>query len=322
MKHIVCYSGGHSSGIVAIEITRAFGRENVVLLNHDIPSSKEGPDIKRFKKEVADHLGLPITYANFNDLPLENLPDQFEVCEEAGSFVNPYDRMALCTNRLKTKPFTTYLNRFHSDKQCIIYYGFDDSEPARIQRRYEILAKMGYESDYPLALWSEEGVQQYNDYEVSQAIKVWNKTHGTNYSDTNEFLGAFSEVRNLLNLKTYSGQKRTIFSTKEIGIEPPNTYEKFKHANCTGCLKGGQQHWYVVYCNRRDIFERAKLSEERIGYSIIKGHFLKDLEEKFEKMKCAGVPDSEHIPHQTFWAMAKKYIKEIESDEKPCECFI
>ena len=35
-KHIICFSGGHSSAIVAIEVVRRFGKENTVLLNHDI----------------------------------------------------------------------------------------------------------------------------------------------------------------------------------------------------------------------------------------------------------------------------------------------
>ena len=52
MKHIVCYSGGHSSALVAIEVVRKFGKENVVLLNHDINQSVENEDIKRFKKAI------------------------------------------------------------------------------------------------------------------------------------------------------------------------------------------------------------------------------------------------------------------------------
>lgn len=36
MKHIVCFSKGHSSALVAIEVVRRFGKENVILLNHDI----------------------------------------------------------------------------------------------------------------------------------------------------------------------------------------------------------------------------------------------------------------------------------------------
>ena len=54
-KHIVCYSGGHSSALVAIEVVRKYGKENVILLNHDINPRFENNDIKRFKKEVSDY---------------------------------------------------------------------------------------------------------------------------------------------------------------------------------------------------------------------------------------------------------------------------
>jgi hypothetical protein len=35
-RHVVCFSGGHSSALVAIEVVRRYGRNGVVLLNHDI----------------------------------------------------------------------------------------------------------------------------------------------------------------------------------------------------------------------------------------------------------------------------------------------
>ena len=57
-KHIVCYSGGHSSALVAIEVVKLFGKENVILLNHNINPRYEDADIKRFKKEVAEYLVL------------------------------------------------------------------------------------------------------------------------------------------------------------------------------------------------------------------------------------------------------------------------
>lgn len=116
---------------------------------------------------------------------------------------------------------------------------------------------------------------------------------------------------------------RTLFDTNEIGILPPNTYANFKHGNCIGCLKAGKQHWYIVYCTRPDVFEKAKLAEDEIGYSIINGEYLEEMEEMFEKMKKANIPATEHIKHQTFWSQAKKIIK-IENltqdDVKPCEC--
>jgi hypothetical protein len=272
MKHIVCYSGGHSSALVAIEVVRKFGKENVFLLNHDIASWVETADIKRFKSEVAKYLNLEITYANIGGLGADELPDQFDVVMKAKAF-KVGRGTELCTSRLKTEPFMKWLKDNVPNKDCTLYYGFDSNEKVRIQRRTGILGEQGWRTDYPLALWS----------------------------------------------------KRTIQSTNEIDILPPNTYDSFKHANCIGCLKAGKQHWYIVYCTRPDVWEKAKLSEEVIGYSIINGVYLEELEETFEKMKLADVPKTEHIKHQTFWMIARNTVKSKQledetEDAKPCEC--
>ena len=265
MKHIVCYSGGHSSALVAIECVRKFGKDSVVLLNHDIHPSVESEDIKRFKNEVASSLGLNITYANN---PMWNKWDQFDVVIDAKAF-KVKKGTALCTHRLKTQPFERWLDNNACKGQDIIYYGFDINEGIRIQRRSSILAEMGYKSDYPLAFW-----------------------------------------------------ERTILSTNEIGITPPNTYNMFKHANCTGCLKAGKQHWYIVYLTRKDIWEKAKNTEDIIGYSIIKEGYLEEFEDDFKKMDELGITTSEHEDGRTFFARVRKLFKNIESDEdvKPCEC--
>jgi 3'-phosphoadenosine 5'-phosphosulfate sulfotransferase (PAPS reductase)/FAD synthetase len=271
LKHIVCYSGGHSSGLVAVEVVRKYGKNNVTLLNHDISASVENLDIKRFKQELADYLGLPITYANIKDISADNLPDQFDVVVEASAF-KVGSGTELCTSRLKTEPFAKWLSINVKDKgDHTIHYGFDANEKVRIQRRSSILGQQGFITDYPLALWKD----------------------------------------------------RTIFSTLEIGILPPNTYEMFKHANCIGCLKAGKQHWYIVYCTRKDIWEKAKWAENEIGYTIIKGTTLEELEPLFETMYKVGIVPTEHILPQTFWAGAKKTIRinvEVDSDSKPCEC--
>jgi len=267
IKHIVCYSGGHSSALVAIEVVRRFGKENVVLVNHDMHFTVEDHDIKRFKNEVSDYLGVPITYVNYKNASM----DQFDVCVEAQAFkVN--DGRELCTSRLKTQPFMNYLKQEFPDKNVIIYYGFDIEEKDRIQRRSGILGQQGFKTDYPLALWSD----------------------------------------------------RTISKTLDIGILPPATYSVFKHGNCIGCLKAGQQHWYIVYCTRPDIWLKAKWAEDEIGYSIIHTKdgalYLDDLEPKFAEMKAAGIQATELMPHQTFWAQAKKHIKIYQEQPKPCEC--
>lgn len=73
MKHVVCYSGGHSSALVALNVADKYGVENIVLVNHDISSNVEHEDIKRFKQEVAEYIGIPITFVNSKHLPKINL---------------------------------------------------------------------------------------------------------------------------------------------------------------------------------------------------------------------------------------------------------
>ena len=271
MKHIVCYSGGHSSALVAIEVVRRFGKEQVVLLNHDISSRVEHQDVKRFKLEVADYLGLPITYANIGGLAHHDLPDQIDVVLKAKAF-KVGNGTELCTSRLKTEPFMAWLAQNAEDKNCVIYYGFDANERHRIQRRSSAMAAHGYRTDYPLALWAN----------------------------------------------------RTIGQTIEVGINPPMQYDYFKHANCIGCLKAGRQHWYIVYCVRPKLYEKAAKAEDEIGYTIINDVSLRELAPMFERMKNAGVPMSEHIPQQRFWADVKKLGIHIDDVEvvKPCECVL
>lgn len=260
MKHVVCYSGGEASGLVAVEVVRRYGRENVILINHDINPDKEDADIKRFKLELAEYLRLPITFVNMRGWDEK---DQFDVCVEAKAFkvgVHP-----LCTNRLKTAPFHKWLyENFPVDPRTCrsdvtIYYGFEAGEPQRIDRRRGILGEKGYRSCFPLAEWS-----------------------------------------------------RTLRSTADICVRPPASYAIWKHANCVGCLRAGQQHWYVVYCRRRDAFEKAKWAESQIGYSILrvdnKPVYLEELEPKFEAMRAAGIQADEKTPAAAFWAKAKKIL--------------
>ena len=175
MKFIVCYSGGHSSALVAIEAVRKYGKENVILLNHDISPEVEHEDIKRFKQEVADYLGIEITYANMegweNKTPIR-------VCKELGGWKFG-NSPVLCTTKLKTEPFNKWLKENYPVKKgeiredVTILYGFDAKEKARIQRRSSILGQQGYKTDYPLAFWErtiksteEIGIKRPITYEL------------------------------------------------------------------------------------------------------------------------------------------------------------
>ena len=271
-RFVVCFSGGHSSALVAVEVVRRYGREGVVLLNHDINDRAEDADVKRFKREVAEHIGLPITYANH--ARWEEW-DQFDVVEHAGAF-KVKNGQELCTSRMKTEPFAAWLARHCPPGTATLYYGFDADEQDRIRRRATILAAQGYATAFPLAHWPQ-----------------------------------------------------TIASTREVGIEPPLGYSRFKHANCAGCLKAGWQHWYVVRATRPDVWERAKVAEERIGYSIHRDAYLHEREEELDAMIAAGVDATEHVPSGAFWANARKAVRHlplfdavVAKDERPCECVL
>lgn len=168
-KYIVCYSGGHSSALVAVEAVRKFGKDNVILLNHNISPEVEDKDIKRFKEEVADYLGIKITYAN---MPGWETKTPLKVCKELGGFKFGSSPV-LCTYHLKTLPFQKWLKENYPVKKgeiredIVILYGFDKNEKARIQRRSSILGQQGYKSDFPLAFW-ERTINEIEDIGIKR----------------------------------------------------------------------------------------------------------------------------------------------------------
>lgn len=174
--HVCCYSGGHTSAIVAIEVVRRFGRENVVLVNHDIHFTVEDADIKRFKREVAEYLGLPITFANHKGQAAVEA-DQFDVCVKAKAFkVN--DGSELCTSRLKTEPFRAWLAENLTPGGGTVYYGFDPGETKRIQRRSGVMAAMGYRTDYPAALWVDRTIHATEEIGIARPSTYGVFRHG------------------------------------------------------------------------------------------------------------------------------------------------
>lgn len=290
MKHIVCYSGGVESALAAIEVVRRYGREDVVLLNHDISPDAEDADIKQYKQDIADYLGIPVTPCNavtesYRELdPLTGAIERGKFKGPNGEYCTyylksePFNRAMdplleciktrafkvgngteLCTNRLKTAPFKVWLN-WQIPDDLTVYYGFTPGESQRIERRRRILALRNLKTDFPL-LWPN----------------------------------------------------RTIFDTAEIGIPKPEHYRVWKHGNCIGCLKAGWQHWYCVYVHRRDRWELAKEAEQKIGYAINRRGGvpcrLVEREEEFEALRRAELPATEWIPSGRFWSMARNLLK-------------
>jgi hypothetical protein len=125
---IVCFSGGHSSALVAIEAVKRYGKSRVILLNHNISSHVEHQDIKRFKENVSNYCDVPITYANAQEY--ESLTP-IKVCEMMSGFgINAGN--TFCTYELKTKPFYNYLESI--PKEVGTYsLGFDEWTSTVIQ---------------------------------------------------------------------------------------------------------------------------------------------------------------------------------------------
>lgn len=174
-KYIVCFSGGHSSALCAIECVRKFGKENVILLNHDLSEEVEDKDIKRFKNKVSAYLGIDITYANMDGWETKT---PLRVCKEIGGFKFGSGAV-LCTYNLKTKPFHKWLkDNYPVEKgqvreDIILIYGFDKKETNRIQRRIGVMINQGYKCDFPLAFWErtldnteEIGIKRPNVYDL------------------------------------------------------------------------------------------------------------------------------------------------------------
>lgn len=252
MKYVVCYSGGHSSALAAVETVKQYGAENTILLNHNISPEVEHADIKRFKDEVAAHLGLPITYANMEGW--ETLtPIRLAASQKAFQY---RPGQALCTYYLKTLPFYNWLAKNFPHRDCVIVYGFDHNEQHRAQRCVSVLGSKGYAVEFPLL------------------------------QSTPSFT-----------------------SIETLGIERPCTYATQKHANCAGCLKAGRQHWYWVFRQRPDIFEKAKAAEAHINHSIIKGVYLDELEALFLRMEDYGIEPQDVEQPQTFWARVRRTMK-------------
>ncbi|MBB6003882.1 hypothetical protein [Arcicella rosea] len=285
MNHIICFSGGHSSGLVAIEVVRRFGKENVILLNHNLNPITELPDIKRFKSQLSEYLGIEITYANIDNIQNDyELPDQFDVSIKSKSFINA-NRNMLCTSRLKTKPFEDWIdnntyenhNLFfdrYLKSETVIYYGFDATEDERVMRRYEKIKSMGLKSDYPLKFWKNRTIFSTSELGIKPPIVY-------------DF---FKHANCIGCLKAGLQHWYVVFCLY------PKIFEK---AKSTEKIIG---------------FSIKMVSTKGIKKPI----FLEQLEPIFKKMRSDHIPATEHYPH--FKKVFAKY-KIVENYEPiPCDC--
>ena len=64
-----------------------------------------------------------------------------------------------------------------------------------------------------------------------------------------------------------------------LGIKRPLMYDLgYNNNNCIGCLKGGMGYWNKIRRDFPELFEKRAKMERELGYSILKGCYLDELD--------------------------------------------
>lgn len=129
--HVAMFSGGASSAYVAYYIVQKYGKENCVLFFTD--TLWEDIDNYRFMEEVAEYIGMEITYRIDGRTPEEVFHDV--------RFLGN-SRMAKCSEELKVRQTLIYLEELRDEHNLepILYFGIGPHEQHRainLQNFYE-----------------------------------------------------------------------------------------------------------------------------------------------------------------------------------------
>lgn len=139
-KHIVAFSGGAASAVVAKVVVDEVGVENTTLLFHD--TKAEHPDSYRFRQQVSAFLGVPIT-------EVSDGRDLWQVIDDNHSL--PSDRMPFCSRFLKLEPGNAYINALLSEGHSVtVYKGYGVNEWHRYQNGAAWAERGGYRLVCPL----------------------------------------------------------------------------------------------------------------------------------------------------------------------------
>ncbi|NTU67994.1 MAG: phosphoadenosine phosphosulfate reductase family protein [Chlorobiaceae bacterium] len=137
MKHVVKFSGGAASAVVAKLVIDEIGHDDVILLYSDTKS--EHPDADRFRAQICDFLKHEMTVvADGRDL--------WELIDDNHTL--PGQFMPFCTQLLKQRPSDRFLKALGED--FISYLGFSIDEIRRAQRSDARAAANGERVAFPL----------------------------------------------------------------------------------------------------------------------------------------------------------------------------
>ncbi len=138
-KHIVMFSGGAASSVVAKMVADKYPNDTILL---HTPSGAEHPDADRFREQVAKFIGLPIT--------VESAKKTLWELVETRKYI-PNNNLPFCTTELKLIPKDRFLKRLEKQGiDFIQYLGLGVDEWRRIQKVWARNQLDGRKVEFPL----------------------------------------------------------------------------------------------------------------------------------------------------------------------------
>lgn len=164
--HVAMYSGGASSAYVAYHMVNTYGKENCILFFTN--TLWEHEDNYRFMHEVADYLGLDITYRTDGRTPEQVFYDY--------RFMGN-SRLAKCSEELKVKQTLIFLEELRSEHglEPILYFGIGRHEQHRsvnLKSFYEHYPLEPVETRFPLITTFREEVDAKSIIQEKWGIKL------------------------------------------------------------------------------------------------------------------------------------------------------
>ena len=164
--HVAMFSGGASSAYVAYHMVQTYGKENCILFFTN--TLWEHEDNYRFMHEVADYLGLEITYRTDGRTPEQVFYDY--------RFLGN-SRMAKCSEELKVRQTIVFLEELRSEHNLepILYFGIGRHEQHRavnLTNFYEHNPLEPIETRFPLISTFTEEVDAKKIIEENWGIKL------------------------------------------------------------------------------------------------------------------------------------------------------
>jgi len=123
MKHIVMFSGGAASSVVAKMVADKYPNDTILL---HTPTGAEHPDADRFREQVAKFIGLPITIEKASKTLWELVESRKDV---------PNNMFPYCSTELKLITKDRFVKRFEKRGEDFTeYLGLGVDEWRRIQK--------------------------------------------------------------------------------------------------------------------------------------------------------------------------------------------